>query len=211
MNIQALQPKPCHPRSGFTLIELVMVVAIMVILLSLTIPAMVSVTTGKDIDKAVDIAESAASMARQQAVTRGTMVALLLSPASAASISNPQEFVLLQASVSSSGTATWAGNSAAIRLPADVSLTPLSRNGTSSFYTIPSSNPPPSGVSLPLSVGTQSLVNYSYIVFYSDGSVLSQTSGPAINLQRITKSGTGVDYMVLIPEASGRAKINAMQ
>ena len=214
---------PICKKGGFTLIELIMVIAIIVILISLTVPALISTSAGRDLDKAVDTAQTLASAARQQAISKGTMVALLLSGTSSASLNNSQEFMLLQASINSSGTATWSASSQWVRVPTDVLLTPLARNNTYSFYAINSAAPASAGnswvtsslsSSFPATVGTQTLTStnsaYSYIVFNSDGSVSAPTSGPAINLQRNIPSVTTPDYMVLIPEASGRAKVNAM-
>lgn len=185
-----------------------MVVAVIAILLALTIPAVTSISASRDIVKAVDTTQGIASTARQQAITKGTMVALLLSPASAASISSPQEFILLQASVNSSGPVTWAATTSWMRLPVDIQATPLTRNGVSSFYTVPTSGASQIP-SLPTTVANQSVASFSYIVFNSDGSVLAPTTGPAINLQKITQSTPA--YMVLIQEASGRTNVSSLQ
>ena len=203
------QPKCIRPEGGFTLIELIMVIAIMVVLLALTIPAFVGVSSGRDIVKAVDTAQSMASIARQQAITKGTMVALLFSGTSNISASNSQEFLLLQANIinsgSNAGSYAWSPSSTAVRIPKDVQMT------APSFYSPLAGT---SGVpSLPTTIafGSKNVTDFSYIMFYSDGSVASLASGPTINLQKTTESGTNPDYEVVIPSASGRAKVSAMK
>ncbi|MGB8353851.1 MAG: prepilin-type N-terminal cleavage/methylation domain-containing protein [Chthoniobacteraceae bacterium] len=207
MNLSKIKspPKCIRPEGGFTLIELIMVIAIMVVLLALTIPAFVGVSSGRDIVKAVDTAQSMASIARQQAMTKGTMVALLFSGTSNVSASNSQEFLLLQANINTSGSYAWTPSSAAVRIPKDVQIT------APSFYS-PSAGT--SGVpSLPTTIafGSKNVTDFSYVMFYSDGSVASLASGPTINLQKTTESGTNPDYEVVIPSASGRAKVSAMK
>ena len=67
---------------GFSLLELLMVIAIVSLMSALTMPTITSVMGGRNIDQATNMAEDVISTARQQAITKGAMVALLLSPSS---------------------------------------------------------------------------------------------------------------------------------
>ena len=190
-------------RRGFTLVELLTVIAIMSVLFTLTMPAITGFSSSRNEATALNTAEGLASAARQQAVSKGTMVALLFSRTSG-TVNNTQAFFLMQAAVTGTGGVTWTPFSSWVSLPAGVSLTPYVRNGVTTFYSMSSGT----SFSLPTTWNNHDLANDYYIVFYPDGSVGAPASGPAINLQPSTRqSSANPDYTLLIQDGSGRTKI----
>jgi hypothetical protein len=185
-----------------------MVLAVMSLLITLTMPSITSIAGGRDLANAVSITEDIASAAHQQALSRGAMVALLLSPTNQVSAGSPQNFVLLAANINGTNV-TWTSATPFVQLPPTIRLTPFVRNGTPSFYPFSSTNS--QRLTPPSSWNGHNLGQYSYIEFLPDGTVSAPASGPAINLQRSGKGETNVDYMILIQEASGMAKVIANQ
>jgi prepilin-type N-terminal cleavage/methylation domain-containing protein len=209
MKIGSQQPRKNLSSRGFTLFELVTVIAIMSVLIALAVPSICSIANGRNIANAVDITSDLAATARQQALTSGSPIALILSPLPASGLVDAhQSLLLLQGTQSGSGTYNWKTATPWIKLPNTVLLAPYARNSASSFYSSASSS---GTASYPLSstVNGIDLSTCSYVIFLPDGTVLAPQAGPAISLTRANKSGTNADYVVLIQQDSGRSKIIA--
>lgn len=194
---------------GFTLFELVTVMAILSVLITMAVPSIHSIADGRNISNAVDITCNLAATARQQALTKGSAIALILSPQPATGSTDAhQSLLLLEGAQNGSGTVVWKTSSPWIKLPNAVILTPYVRNNVPTFYSSGSSSAMGSN---PLSstVNGINLSTCTYVVFLPDGTVLSPQGGPDISLRRANKSGTNADYDVLIQDNSGRSKIIA--
>lgn len=192
-------------RGGFSLIELLVVISILALLASMTGPGVGSILAGRDTTRAINLFSSAASQARQRAISTGSYVALIITPAGSSNDSDGQALALLSLAKGSSGVTSLTFATPWVKLPASVRTDAYLRDGTSSFYSSGSGSLPAG--SLPLNLNGAQVSQYSYIVFRPDGSVDSPTVGPALSLRRKQKADTKTDYLMLVQEDSGRTRV----
>ncbi len=76
MRAKDRQKYPGEPRSGFSLIELLVVIGMMVILLGMVLPAWNSVSSGMELTATADNLGDAITLARQEAITRGKKIGI---------------------------------------------------------------------------------------------------------------------------------------
>jgi len=89
-------------RQGFTLLELMLVMVIMVILASLTLPAIDRMLDGQKVDKGADLVRASLGRARVTAIRSGKVQAFICRPGSASMLVMPLESV-----DASSDMSTW--------------------------------------------------------------------------------------------------------
>jgi prepilin-type N-terminal cleavage/methylation domain-containing protein len=193
--------------TGFSLIELCTVIAIMCVLTGLSVTLLGPILSGRDLNKALTLTGGVVENARQQAITRGVSIALLLitSTQSATNTSTQSQSLVLLAY--DQAAATWNSITTVIQLPTSIQITPYLRDSVSSFYAYSSSS---SQIpSLPSTLNGKTLANFSYIVFNPDGSVNAPTAGPALNVLRTRRQNVSStsDYVLLIQEDTGRMKV----
>lgn len=105
----AVQPAACVSRSaralkrlapnrlaGFTLVEMLVVLAVIALLLAAIVPAIVSISRGQGVTRAIDDISSTCEHARTQAMAHNTWVYVCISnPAAGASANNPLSLIEL--------------------------------------------------------------------------------------------------------------------
>ena len=189
---------------GFSLVELLTVVAILSVLASVLTPAMTSILGGKASSQAMEVIANTMAVARQTAMTTGQPVALVVSQPTGATTDESQGVLLL----GSTSSTDWVPTGAWTKLPANVRLDIFNRDGTKSFYGSGAGGLP---TSLPVKLNGKDVTAFDGIVFYPNGAVDSPANGPAVTLSRlhVAATVTNPDYTVVVQSDSGRAKIIA--
>jgi Tfp pilus assembly protein FimT len=75
-----MKPNPNHPRAAFTLLELVLVLAILILIASLSGPALLRSIASTGLDKGCDMVRSEMARARVKAIKTGHVHALVFAP-----------------------------------------------------------------------------------------------------------------------------------
>jgi len=192
----------CRPTAGFSLIELLVTVALISLLATLVSPALSSVLGGRNVARALDVVSSTAAVARQMAMTKGNPIAMVVSQSSHSTPDDNPAVMLLSAPEIS--TDPWAPVGAWTKVPTNVQLDVYLRDGKKSFF---AGGEGPLLAPLPLKLNGKSVSEYDYIVFYPDGSVNAPANGPALTFRRLNKTDTATEYTMVVQSNSGRTKI----
>ncbi|MEZ0297283.1 MAG: Tfp pilus assembly protein FimT/FimU [Candidatus Methylacidiphilales bacterium] len=205
----AVHRKSRASRKGFSLIEMMTVVAVISVMLSLSGPSLMSVMTGRSISLGLNMVSSMTAQARQAALSGGQPVALVITEADATNSGSTQALILLAATgTDSTGTMQWKAKCMWNQLPRNVLVEAFVRNGSPSFFNQTGTDTPLSGP-LPVLMNNNTITKYSYIVFFPDGSVSAPTSGPAVTIRNRGKVSTTPDFTLVVQTDSGRAKVIA--
>jgi prepilin-type N-terminal cleavage/methylation domain-containing protein len=197
---------PSRP-TGFTLYEIMAVIAIMSVLASLMVSSIKSLAGVGHLNRAVEMVSQSAALAHQIALSEGKSVALVLSAADALTDGN-QAVLILKGTPDSSGTPQWEAATPWKTLPPDVKTAVLNRDNVSTFYTEESIKAPLTGAgNLSLKFKGSEISKYSYIVFRPDGTVDAPKSGPSLTLKRLNTANLHDDYIILVQENTGRSKV----
>ncbi len=192
----------CRPDAGFSLVELLVTVAVISFLATLLSPALGSILGGRNVARALDVVSSAAAVARQMAMTKGNPIAMVVSQSSHATPDDNPAVMLLSAPEIS--TDPWSPVGAWTKVPTNVQLDVYLRDGKKSFF---AGGEGPLVAPLPLKLNGKSVSEYDYIVFYPDGSVNAPANGPALTFRRLNKADTSTEYTLVVQSNSGRTKI----
>ncbi|MEO7934192.1 MAG: prepilin-type N-terminal cleavage/methylation domain-containing protein [Chthoniobacterales bacterium] len=195
-----------NPRCGFSLVELLAVMAVISILGSLTVAGLGSFPA-RNVSKAVSVLNSVAVLARQEAMSKGTPVALIVLTGTAHDVESLGQAVLLVSLTRQAGSAVqlkavtpW------MRLPVDALMEPYKRDGDATFYIAGTGSLPAGALPAKLNGGYVD-AGYSYIVFQPDAAVDAAGIGPALTFQRRHPANSRIDYTMLVQENSGRTKV----
>jgi prepilin-type N-terminal cleavage/methylation domain-containing protein len=174
-------------KSGFSLIEILVVMAIMTILAFIAMPSLVGVNSSGQLSAAGNLVVDLANQARQNSITQNAMTALVMVNGSTTHPEwNNRLFVLMElAPASSSGTPpSWTPVSKWEMLPPGVVVDPSFSSFMSQSPTLATSLPSLSylGTSIPSS-------DCAYQVFLSTGGLLSPSA--AVNAPPILRLVTG--------------------
>ena len=209
-----------HARRGraFSLVELLIVITIICLLATFTVPAIGSIMAGRALGDSVDRAWSAVSAARQVAIAKQAPVALLFTvDRQSASIEKSDAFILMAAksTVAADGSTSWKWMPEGTwrKLPHGVQLLigeDAGNLGSAGFYSSASSALPTSynqiSASLPRLEG-EIIAGYSFIVFRPDGSVDAPASNPFFEFKRLRAATTNSDFALVISPDSGRSRV----
>ncbi len=197
---------PPGAAGGFSLLELLAVLAIVSVLATVTMPALAPLIEGDAVSQAADLTTNMGMRARQLAISSRSPVALVFTPATGVAGSS-QAILLVVATRSANGTYQWTAGSQWQPLPPNIKAGIYARNGTASFYQQPSTvtGAVLSG-NLPLPLRGAEISAYGYIVFYPDGSIDSPAAGPALTLSGQAANAAAV-YTVIFQSDFGRAKL----
>ena len=203
---------------GFSLLELLTVIAIISVMATLTGPVIGSIMSGRALSGAVDRAWSAVSAARQVATARQTPVALLFTADRQTNNSEKSDaFILMEAksTPAADGSATWRWMPEGTwrKLPHGVQLivgVDTDNPGAVGFYSSANSSLPTCynqiANALPRLEG-ESISSYSFVVFRPDGSMDAPASNPFLEFKRLRAGVTNSDSALVISPDSGRGRL----
>lgn len=206
-------------NSAFTLFEIMAVMVIISIMLGVTFSSVTSLTTGREMNAAVETVSRSMVTARQLSMTRGLPVALAISPAKTSSADTTRQALLILEGIrQANGTIAWTATTPWKVLPQVITTKVFERSANSpTFYDQSTSgggngnDQEETGVvgtlhgELPIKLNGESISSYSYIIFQPDGTVEAPEDGPSLSLSRDGKNT--YDYLVLVQKNSGRSKV----
>ncbi|MBE2205282.1 MAG: prepilin-type N-terminal cleavage/methylation domain-containing protein [Chthoniobacterales bacterium] len=196
-------PPSIGSRRGFTLNELLAVVAIMSLVTSFSVGSISSLSAGRDLNHSVEVLTRSAMVARQTAMAGGHPVALVVSTAG-----ERAAITWLEARTDSDGQREWSAAGRWEKLPKQIGLGVFPRGGSDSFYSVSESEA--GGAlegELPVRLDGAAVTEYSYIVFRPDGSVDAPAQAPSLTLKHLSKANLKDAYIILVQENSGRCKV----
>jgi prepilin-type N-terminal cleavage/methylation domain-containing protein len=198
-----------HPaRAGFSLVELLIVVAVMAILSTLTVTSVRSVLASRAFTVALDTISNSVALARQTAMSRGLPVALVLSQPENAN--DTAALMVLQSSwVAGAGT----GGTSGLKYSPATPWRPLapSSDVDIDMQDFKASNSAITNAIQQTKFNGNPINEYRYILFQPDGSVEFNSTGatgnqsPNVILEqkRILKN----KFQITIQGSTGRAKV----
>ncbi len=201
---------------AFSLIELLSVMSIIMVLMSLAVPAINGITKGRALSHAIDKAWSATSYARQTAIATGLPVALILTKnRQGTDPLKSDAFLSLKAQVSSDASGTrvwnWAPSGTWQKLPHGVQiLDRANESDAHSFYELTSQPASSSyailGNSVPKLEG-ESIADFVFVVFRPDGSVDSPSHVPFMEFKRLHSDVQTSDSALILSRETGRTRM----
>jgi prepilin-type N-terminal cleavage/methylation domain-containing protein len=195
-------------HAGFSLTEVLIVIGIICVLATITIRSTSGLTDSKELNRALQTVTRTMSLARQQSMSKGVPVALVLTrPADLEADKKAfQGMMVLEGSLSANGTSTtWKPTSNWEPLPRQVQTEVFERNGNKSFYASTSGGALQGR--LPVELNGAEVVDYSYVIFRPDGTVDAPETGPSLSISRLHNQRDTEDYIVLVQENTGRSKV----
>ena len=189
---------------AFTLVEMIAVMAIIVIMLALTLPAVTSLTRAMSLTSGGDMVTNLIALARQTATSKNTVAALVLLGAQGTADADYRAFTVLHYSLDQQA---WVQDTAWESLPTGI-IVDFS-DATNCTFLVNSPAPFPdlgSGqTNPPVTYLHNNVTSFAARIFGPDGGILNPQYPAQIRLVEGSVLGTTVYYSHRIPGGSGPA------
>jgi prepilin-type N-terminal cleavage/methylation domain-containing protein len=204
----SLRGRPPGSARAFSLIELLIVLAIFSILAVLTMPSVVGVTASGKITEAGNLVAGVTNAARENSIAHGALTALVMVNNSGNPNWDGRLFIALQMETSSAGQSSWVPVSKWETLPAGMVIDPAPNSEQTPFI----SQAPTLSVPLPaLSYQGASIPASAYVcqVFLPNGSLMSSSSTtPKPPVLRVVAGEVKGETASYVGPQSGGAPLN---
>jgi prepilin-type N-terminal cleavage/methylation domain-containing protein len=213
-------------REAFTLIELVAVLAIMAVMVGILAPAIAGLQTSHGLTASVNLVANFANMARENAMAKNAMIALVVVTDSSHGSAN-NSIVLMELNGKSDGSAAtsadWKQTTKWQPLSSGVIFDPASLGFNKSTDSAQGDGVP--SPALPeLRCNAMPVASYSYLIFLPNGSLLRSNPSQLKLVNGIVSSSGAVTYThpaagggapgnyynITFLSATGRIKINRL-
>jgi len=174
-------------RKGFTLVELLLVIALIVMLTALTLPGIKSIHSAGHLNNAGNLVSDVINQARQMARARNSLVLLIIAEDSSGALN---QLTLCERSAEAT---SWKQILRWETLPAGIAIDPAKSQLTAL-------SPTPSPPTLKRGAGEISPEDYSYQVFLPDGRLLANAN-PVLYLASANASANF--YRIVINSSTG--------